>query len=333
MRRRDFLTLLSGAAAAWPIAARAQQAASPLVGFLMQGGQPGRGAQAIQPELFAALLRGLAEAGYVEGRNVAIEYRWANNETNRLPELAADLVRRRVSVIAAPGSTPAALAAKAATSTIPIAFSMGRDPVQLGLVASLARPGGNLTGFTEMNTEVGPKRVSLLHTLVPQAARFAMIVDPKVAGAEDSVREVQGAAATIGRSVEILNVSTNEEIDAAFAMLVQKRVDALLVTGGSLVYTARVQVSVLAARHAIPAIYWDRAFPDAGGLMSYGSSVAESFRQVGIYTGRILKGEKPADMPVMQPTTFEFVFNLKTAKALGLDVPPTLLAIADEVIE
>jgi putative ABC transport system substrate-binding protein len=325
MRRRDFITLLAGAAA-WPLAARAQQPAMPVVGLLSNQSSDE------QPELTAAFIRGLAEIGYVEGHNVAIEYRWANNDTARLPELAADLVRRRVTVIAAPGSTPAALAAKAATTTIPITFSMGRDPVQLGLVASLARPGGNITGFGEMNTEVRPKQVSILHELVPAAARFGLLVDPRTPGVEAAIREVEAAAATIGRSVETLTARTNEEIEAAFASLSSRRVEALI-GGGSFIFVARARVAVLAARLKVPVIYNDRAFPDAGGLMSYGSSVTDSFRQCGVYTGRILKGEKPADMPVMQPTKFEFVINLKAANSIGLNVPPTLLAIADEVIE
>ena len=307
-----------------PRIARAQQKTLPAIGLLLTD---------VGPELVAAFIRGLAETGYVEGRNVAIEYRRANNEIDRLPELAADLVRRRVTVIAAPGSTPAALAAKAATTTIPVAFSMANDPVRLGLVASLNRPGGNITGYSELNTEAGPKRFGLLHTLVPQAARFALLLDPRFPNTEDSIREAQASAAAIGRPIEVLTAATNDEIDAAFASLVQKGVDALVVAGGALIFARRVKVTILAARHALPAIYWDRAYPDAGGLMSYGTNVADSFRQVGIYTGRILKGEKPADMPVQQPTKFEFVINRNTAKALGLTVPPTLLAIADEVID
>jgi putative tryptophan/tyrosine transport system substrate-binding protein len=326
LKRREFVTLLGGAAV-WPVVARAQQVAMPVVGVLWTAGPLQR------PENKAAFIRGLAETGYIEGRNVAIEYRWANNEPDRLPELAADLVRRGVAVIAAPGSTPAALAAKAATSTIPIAFSMGRDPVQVGAVASLTRPGGNITGFSEMNTEVVPKRLGLLHALVPKAARIAMLFDPRIAGADGSIKEAQDASATIGLPIEILTATTKDEIDAALATLAQKRVDALYVSGGGLLLTGRAQIIAFTARHAIPAIYDNREFMDAGGLMSYGSNVADSFRQAGIYTGRILKGEKPADMPVQQPTKFELVINLKTAKALGLTIPPSLLAIADEVIE
>jgi putative ABC transport system substrate-binding protein len=325
LRRRDFITLIGGAAVL-PVAAHAQQAL-PVIGLLSATSPDA------QPELTAAFFRGLAESGYVEGRNVAIEYRWANNETDRLPELAADLVRRRVTVIATPGSTPAALAAKAATTTIPIAFSMGRDPVQLGLVASLDRPGGNITGFSEMKTEVGPKQFGLLHELVPEAERFALLIDPRVTGADAVMRDAETAAAIIGRPIEILTATTDGEIDAAFASLAQKRVNALLVPGGGLFFAGRAQVIALAARNAVPTICTFREFPEAGGLMSYGSSVPDSFRQAGIYTGRILKGEKPADMPVMQPTKFELVINLKTAKALGLAVPSSLLAIADEVIE
>jgi putative tryptophan/tyrosine transport system substrate-binding protein len=326
LRRREFITGLGGAAAAWPVVARAQQPAMPVIGVLLTGAEP-------PPQLIAAFSRGLAETGYVEGRNVKIEYSRALPEYDRLRELAADLVRRRVTVIAAPGSTPAALAAKASGTTIPIVFSIGGDPVQLGLVAAFNRPGGNVTGFSEMATEVGPKRFGLLHQLVPKAERFAALVNPKNALAEFDIKESQSAAAAIGRAVEIFSAADDDELDAAFASFIAKRIDALLVTPDALFFQRRVQIAALAARLAMPAAYWDRAFPEAGGLMSYGSSVADSFRQVGIYTGRILKGERPGDLPVLQPTKFELVINLKTAKALGLTIPETLLAIADEVIQ
>jgi ABC-type uncharacterized transport system substrate-binding protein len=328
VQRRSFLTLLVGAAAAWPLAAHAQQPAMPVIGYL-DSGSPEPIANRV-----AAFRKGLSEAGYVEGRNVAIEYRWAHNANDRLPELAADLVRRRVDVIATPGSTPAAVAAKAATTTIPIVFFTGADPVQIGLVASLNRPGGNVTGVTNMNVELGAKRLGLLHELIPGAARFAVLVNPNnslVAGS--MITELQAAARTLGRQIEVQTASTNREIDTAFASLVQKRAAALLVTPDTLFFNRRVQLATLAARHAVPAIYSVREDAEAGGLMSYGASVTDMFRQVGIYTGHILKGAKPADLPVVQSTKFEFVINLGTARALGIDVPPSLLAIADEAIE
>jgi putative tryptophan/tyrosine transport system substrate-binding protein len=281
----------------------------------------------------AAFRKGLSETGFVEGRNVAIEYRWAHDDFARLPELAADLVRRRVAVIAAPGSSPGGLAAKAATTTIPIVFSTGVDPVQAGLVASFNRPGGNVTGILSMSLELGPKRLGLLHELLPGAARFAMLIDPTSPNAESEVTDLQAAAATIGRQIEVFYAGTNRDIDTAFASLVQKRSDALWVAPNTLFINRRVQIVTLAARHAVPAAYPDRQITEVGGLMSYGSSQADIHRQVGIYTGRILKGEKPADLPVMQPTRFEFVINLQTARTLGIEVPPTLLALADEVIE
>jgi putative ABC transport system substrate-binding protein len=326
IRRRDFITLLGGAAT-WPLAARAQQPVTPVIGYLSSESREGR------PQLNTAFIRGLAETGYVEGHNVAIEYRWANNEPERLPELAADLVRLRVAVIAAPGSAPAALAAKAATTTIPIAFSMGRDPVQLGLVASLNRPSGNITGYAEMNNELGAKRIGLLHELAPTAARFALLLDPRTAGADATIRAAQAAAASIGRPIEVLTATSDDEIDAAFARLAQKLVDALRISGGPLFMASLVQIVALTARHAVPTICDYREFPEAGGLMSYGSNVPDSFRQAGIVTGRILNGEKPADLPVQAPTKYELVINLKTAKALGLIIPPSMLASADEVIE
>jgi putative ABC transport system substrate-binding protein len=331
MKRREFMTLLGGAAAMssgpWPLAARAQQPAMPVVGFL----------HPTTPEpsavFLAAFRKGLSEMGYVEGRNVAIEYRWANNDNARLPELAADLVRRRVAVIVTPGSTPAVLAAKALTTTIPIVFSTASDPVQFGLVASFNRPGGNVTGFNTMNVELGAKRFGLLHELIPGEARFAMLLDPTNSAAELHITVAQTAAATIGRQIEFLNASTNREIDAAFASLAQKRIDALLVPNTPVLVNRRVQIATLAVRYAVPAMYASREFADIGGLMSYGTSATDQYRQTGIYTGRILKGEKPADLPVQRPVRFEFVINLQTARTLGIEVPAVLLAIADEVIE
>jgi putative ABC transport system substrate-binding protein len=326
MQRRAFFTLLGGAAAAWPMTARAQQPAMPVIGYLGAG----------SPEAFALLVaafrKGLSETGFVEGRNVAIEYRWANNDYARLPELAADLVRRRVAVIVTPLSTPASLAAKAATATIPIVFTTA-DPVQSGLVASLNRPGGNVTGIHGMQVELMAKRLGLLHELLPGAARFAVLINPNNTASGSIVSDLEAAAATIGRQIEVLTASTNREIDTAFASLAQKRADALLVSPDALFVTRRVQLATAAMRYVVPVIYPFREDAEAGGLMSYGPSFTDIFRQVGIYTARILKGEKPADLPVMQPTKFEFVINLQTARLLGITVPPTLLATADEVIE
>jgi putative tryptophan/tyrosine transport system substrate-binding protein len=335
MRRREVISLLGGAAAVSsslrPLAARAQQLAMPVVGYLYAG----------SPEpttnYVAAFRKGLSEAGFVEGRNVAIEFSFAQNEYDRLPELAADLVRRRVAVIAALGNAPAVRAAKAATATIPIVFAIGTDPVQLGLVASLNRPGGNATGVSFMAVELGSKQLGLLHELVPGAARFAVLVNPtSFATTSDMEREIavlRAAAAAIGRQIEVLTASTNHDIDVAFANLVQKRADALFVRPDSFFANRRVQFATLAAHHRVPAIYFQREFAETGGMMSYGANAADQFRQAAIYVGRILKGEKPADLPVMQPTRFEFIINLQTVKTLGLTIPPTLLAIADEVIE
>ena len=323
--RRELLAALGGAVA-WPLAARAQQTAMPVVGFLYAGSpEP-------SAHLLAAFRKGLTETGYVEGQNVAIEFRWARNETGRLPELAADLVRRQVAVIAAPGSSVASIAAKAATSSIPIVFSMGGDPVQAGLVGSFNQPGGNVTGISSMNTELGSKRLGLLHELLPNAERFATLVISNPIY-QPLVEDVQAGATSIGRRVDIFYASTSHDIDAAFARMVQKRIEALVLTPGPLFNNNRVQLATLAARHVLPAIYSSREFAEAGGLMSYGPSITEEFRQTGIYCGRVLKGEKPADLPVMRATKFELIINLQTARALGLEVPPTLLARADEVIE
>jgi ABC-type uncharacterized transport system substrate-binding protein len=326
MKRRQFITLVGGATA-WPLAARAQQSAMPVVGYLYSGTPE-------SSERFVAAFRaGLNEVGFFEGRNVAIEFRWAQNDPGRLPELAADLVRRQVAVIATPGSTPATLAAKAATMTIPIVFYSGGDPVRLGLVASFNLPGGNLTGITSMNAELGSKRLGLLHELLPGAARFAVLVQSNSPLTEAFVAEVRAAAAALGLHVEVLSASDNRDIDLAFTSLVQKRADALLVSSDVLFTSRRVQLVTLAVHHRVPAIYPFREDAEAGGLMSYGSSVIDPSRQVGIYTGRILRGEKPADLPVMRSIKFEFVINLQVAKLLDLTVPPTLLARADEVIE
>jgi putative ABC transport system substrate-binding protein len=326
MRRRDFITLLSGTAAAWPLVARAQQPAMPVVGFLHPG-TPEATAYVVTP-----FRQGLSETGYVEDRNVKIEYRWAHDDNDRLPELAADLVRRGVAVIATPNSTPATLAAKAATTTIPVVFQIAGDPVQMGLVASRNRPGGNVTGVSSMNVELGAKRLGLLHELLPAAERFAVLVNPSNLGSDVST-VLQGMASSIGAQIEVLSAATNRDIDTAFATLVNKRADALLTSPDVFFIIRRVQIVTLAARHAVPAVYHVRDFTEVGGLMSYSTKLADQYRQAGIYTGRILRGEKPADLPIMQPTKFEFVINLQTARTLGLTIPPTLLAIADEVIE
>jgi putative ABC transport system substrate-binding protein len=327
MRRREFITLLGGAAVASPFATWAQPRTLPLVGFL------GTGSPEADAYRVAAFRQGLNEMGYVEGQNLGIEYRWAQNDVARLPELAAELIKRRVAVIATPFSTPGALAAKAATSTIPIVFSMGGDPIGLGLVASLNRPGGNVTGLSYMAVQLAAKRVELLHELVPAAARIGVLVNPTNALTESLTRDALAAASALGIQIEVFTAGTDGEIDTAFASIVQKQTTALMVGPDTLFSNRRMQLAALAANHAVPTIYPFRDHAEAGGLMSYGASVLEEFRLVGIYTGRILKGEKPADLPVMQPTKFELVINLKTAKALGLTVPPSLLARADEVIE
>jgi len=326
MRRRELTFLLGGAAAAWPLAASAQQKAMPVIGVLSSGSS-GPGAPFV-----AAFRQGLSETGYVEGQNLAIEYRWADGRYDRLPAMAADLVGRKVDVIASGGGI-GTLAAKRATSTIPIVFSVGGDPVELGLVASLARPGGNLTGFSILAAELMPKLVELLSELVPQARAIVLLVNPTIPNAGRIAREVEEAARAKGLELHILTASTESEIDAAFATLVQRHADALVVSADPFFNSQRDQLVTLASQHAVPAIYDWREFAAAGGLISYGASATAIFRQAGIYAGRILKGEKPADLPVQQPTKFELVINLKTAKALGLTVPQSFLFRADEVIE
>jgi putative ABC transport system substrate-binding protein len=328
MRRRDFIALLSGIAGNWPLSVRAQQPALPIVAFINPGSADGAATRS------AAFRKGLNEAGYVEGQNVTIEYHWLEGQYGRLPALVADLVRRRVAVIATPANSPGTLAAKAGTATIPIVFGVGEDPVRLGLVASLARPGGNLTGINLFNAEVAAKGLRLLHDLVPKAVRIAVLVNPANAGTAKSVlRDVREAAPTIGLQIQIINATAIGEIDAAFASFARERPDALLVAPDGFFYNRRGQFATLAAVNKIPAMYWDRDVVAAGGLMSYGTDIADAFRQVGIYTGKILKGAKPADLPVLQTTKFEFAINLQTARALGIEVPSGLLSIADEVIE
>jgi len=328
MRRREFSTLLGAAVTAstvWPFAARAQQKATPVIGYLGVGA-PGTSASNV-----AALRQGLSETGYVEGQNLTIEYRWAEGRYDRLPAFAADLVGRKVDVIVA-GAPPAAHAAKNATSTIPIVFTSG-DAVGDGLAASLARPGGNLTGVSFLTVDLHPKRFELLSELVPQARVIALLVNPNVPATERVTPAVQEAARPNGVQLLILKASTESEIDAAFAALVQRQAGALVSSSNPFFYYRREQIVALAARHAVPAIYEVREYATAGGLISYGPSFRAAFRQVGIYTGKILKGANPADLPVVQPTTFELVVNLKTAKALGLTIPPSILSRADEVIE
>jgi putative ABC transport system substrate-binding protein len=327
MRRRDFI-MLGGAAAAWPPMAKAQQAAMPVIGLL----------DPRSPHVLADLLRafrqGLKETGYVEGENVAIEYRWAENQMDRLPALAAELVRRQVAVITTTAGPAPAFAAKAATTTIPIVFIAGEDPVRLGLVASLARPGGNLTGINFLVGELTAKRLEFLREVVPAATRVAVLVNPaNAANAESTLRDVGPAVRAMGLQIQVLNASTGREIEAALATFVRERPDLLFVGSDPFFHSRRVQLAVLAARHTVPAAYAQRDYAEAGGLMSYGSNVTDAWRQAGVYAGRILKGAKPADLPVVQSTKFELVINLPTARALGLEVPPSLLARADEVIE
>jgi len=325
--RRELITALGGVALAWPITARAQQPSMPVIGFL-SARSPAEAASVLQ-----AFRQGLGEAGYYEGKNVAIEYRWAEGRYDRLPELAAELVKHRVTVIAATGGEPSPLAAKAATTTIPIVFTLGGDPVEAGLVASLNRPGGNLTGTTIMGLQMGPKRLEFARQLVPNASNIAMLANPKFSTALTEVREVQDAGRSLGVETRILNASTENEIDTAFTSIAQQRADALIIATDPFLLGQRDQLVRLAALNKVPTIYFLREFVEVGGLMSYGPSIANGYRQAGVYTGRILDGAKPADLPVLRPTTFQLFFNLRTAKTLGLTIPLTLLALADEVIE
>jgi putative ABC transport system substrate-binding protein len=327
VKRREFITLLGGATA-WPLAARAQQSAMPVIGYI--GPQP----RELSADRLSAFQQGLKEAGYVEGRNIAIQYRWADNHYDRIPGFLAELTGRRVAVIAMAGSTPGAVAAKNMNSPVPVVFSIAGDPVQLGLVASLNRPGGNRTGMTVWNAPVVPKRMELLHELVPTASNIGLLTNPTSSPVtEDETRYAQEAARALGLRLHVLNASTESEIDAALGTLARRGRSALLVGSDVLYFVRREQLAALAAQHSLPAIYDRREFAVAGGLMSYGSSILDVHRHVGIYVGRILKGENPADLPVMLPTRFTFVINLKIAKALGLDIPPSLLSVADEVIE
>jgi putative ABC transport system substrate-binding protein len=325
MKRREFITLLGSAAAGWPLAARAQQPKWPVIGFLSSG----------SPDLFAHLLsafqRGLAETGYVEGRNVTIEYRWAQGVNDRLPALAADLVGHQVNVIVA--NAPASPAAKAATGSIPIVFLSGFDPVEIGLVTSLSRPGGNVTGITGLGVELGPKRLELLHEVVPAQAALALLINPGGHSAEIQSRQIAAAAYARGLNLHVLHASAAHEFDAAFKKLLELRLSGLVISADAYFNSRATEIAALALRHAVPAIYQYREFAASGGLMSYGGSLTDTYRQVGVYSGRVLKGEKPADLPVQQATKVELIVNLKTAKTLGLEMPPTLLARADEVIE
>jgi putative ABC transport system substrate-binding protein len=327
MRRREFITLLGGTVVAWPLAARAQQAGIPVIGFL----------NPTTPEALAEPMRGLRQglkdAGFVEGENLTIEYRWADNQAERLQAMAAELVRRRVSLIVATGGGQAPLAAKAATTALPIVFNTADDPVSLGLVASLAQPGGNVTGVSILSTELTAKRLELLHALAPNAIRIAVLINPGEPASDVALRELDAAGGAIGLQTRILRTSTDREIDAAFASFVHERPDALFVAGSGLFLSRRVQLSLLAAFHRLPAIFSLRELAEAGGLMSYGASLRVAYRQVGVYAGRILKGAKPTDLPVVQASKFELVINAQTARTLGLTVPSTLLSVADEVIE
>jgi putative ABC transport system substrate-binding protein len=328
MRRREFIAFVGGAVAAWPLAARAQQPVMPVIGFL-----DGRAADTLTDRL-RAFRQGLKDAGYVEGENVTIIYRWADNQIDRLPALATELVRRSVAVIAASGGPNVVFAAKAATKTIPILFLTAEDPVRLGLVASLARPNGNLTGINFLNRELASKQLELLREFVHAATRVAVLVDPaNVSVTESILRDVGSVAPAMGLKIQVLRASTSGEIDAAFASFAIDRPDALFVGQDPFLNTRRLQLSLLAMRHAVPAIYSGREFVEVGGLMSYGSNITDAYRQIGSYAGRILKGAKPADLPVVQSSKFELVINAQTAKILGLTIPPTLLSTADEVIE
>jgi putative ABC transport system substrate-binding protein len=329
MQRRSFLTLLGGAAAAWPLTASAQQPALPVVGYLSSGARSGKS----NAQGLTVFRNALRETGFVEGRNVTVEQRWADGYYDRLPGLAADLVSRKVAAIAAIGAQPTVLAAKAATATVPIVFGIGGDPVQLGLVASLNRPGGNLTGATNLNTEVLPKRLQLMHEVVPAAAKIALLVNPTNSAAEGQLKDAQAAAHSLGRELQVLNASTEREIEAAFVSLAPLRVAGLVVAGDGLFVRLSEQIAAHALRHALPAIFQFSDFTAAGGLMTYGADPMTQYRVAGTYIGRILKGEKPADLPVQQATRIELIVNMRTAKALGLDIPLALLVRADEVIE
>jgi putative ABC transport system substrate-binding protein len=328
MRRREFIGLVGGVAVTWPSVARAQQAVMPVIGFL-----DSRSAAALTERLRGFRL-GLKETGHVEGENVTIEYRWAENQLDRLPVLAAELIRRKVAVIATSGGPATAFAAKAATTTTPVVFTTGEDPVKQGLVASLARPGGNLTGINFVNVELAAKQLALLYELVPAATRIGVLVNPASAtNTESTLRDLESAARTMRLQIQVLNASTSREIDAVFATFVRERPDVLFVNGDAFLNIRRVQLALLAGRLGIPAIYSGREYAEAGGLMSYGSDITDAYRQMGVYVGRILKGAKPEDMPVVQASKFELVINTQTARMLGLTVPPSLLSRADEVIE
>jgi len=327
MRRREFITLLGGAAVGWPLAARAQQPAMPVIGYL------GPESPAVFASRVRAFRQGLGETGYAEGRNVAIEFRWAEGQHNRLSALAADLVGRQVAVIVAPGGAPGALAAKSATTTIPIVFEMGADPIAIGLVGNLNRPGGNLTGVSSLNVQVTPKRLEILHEAVPTAAEVAVLINPTSPTADSQLGNLQAAARALGLQLHVLHASAERDFDTVFATLLQLRAGGLVVSSDGFFATHSEQLAALTIRHAVPAIHQSRDFTIAGGLMSYAGSFAESHRQAGVYTGRILKGERPADLPVQQVTKVELFINLKTAKALGITFPLTLLGRADEVIE
>jgi putative ABC transport system substrate-binding protein len=326
MKRREFITLVSSGAVAWPLLARGQQSTMPVIGFL--GGPSAKG----WASYLSIFLQGLGEAGYVEGRNLAVEQRWADGQYDRLPEMVVDLIDRRVSVIAA-ARTPAALAAKGATKTTPIVFVTIADPVQIGLVASLRRPDGNVTGVTQLNVEIGPKLLDLMHEVVPSATNIALLINPTNSNSETLSRELQSAARTLGLTLNVLNASTEAEINAAFARLVEERAGGLVVGGDAFLSTGSEQIAALAIRHRVPSIYQSLVFAQAGGLMSYGGDSTEAYHQAGVYTARILNGEKPAELPVVQSARVKLTVNLKTARAIGLEIPQSLLARADEVIE
>lgn len=327
MKRRAFITLLGGAIAAWPPAARAQQPAMPVIGFLSTRSRDE------SARVVPAFQRGLAEGGYADGQNVIIEYRWALSQYDRLGALAGELVRRPVNMIVAVGGEPSARAAQAATSTIPIVATFSADPVASGLVASLSRPGGNLTGISDLTSALEPKRLGLLRELVPQATAIAVVLNPTFPAAAQQLKDVEEAARAIGVQLHILRASTDEEIELAFASITQLHLPAFAVASDPFLLTRRDKIVALAARHAVPGMYFFRDYALAGGLMSYGTDLADVYQQIGVYAGRVLKGDKPADLPIMQPTKFELLINLKTAKTLGLEIPPRLLALADEVIE